>query len=138
MFRAGQRCNVMMTFSVADLDFYERFRWAEGQFEDRDYRGAARTLEALLADIERDPSQVGHPVTDVRLLLARAYYHSAQLRHAEETARALLADNPTEAYAALLLARTLQRASRHEEARQAMHLAAALGAPGTSWDDVTS
>ena len=122
--------------TVLDMGFYERFRWAEGQFEDRDYRGAARTLEALLADVERDPEQVGHPVTDVRLLLARAYYHSAQLRHAEEAARALLADHPTEAYAALLLARTLQRASRPDEARQAMNLAAALGAPGTSWDDV--
>lgn len=121
--------------TVLDMGFYERFRWAEGQFEDRDYRGAARTLEALLADIEREPDQVGHPVTDVRLLLARAYYHSAQLRHAEEAARALLADNPTEGYAALLLARTLQRANRPDEARQAMNLAAALGAPGTSWDD---
>jgi Flp pilus assembly protein TadD len=117
------------------MGFYERFRWAEGQFEDRDYRGAARTLEALLADIEREPEQAGHTVTDVRLLLARAYYHSAQLRHAEEAARALLADNPTEAYAALLLARTLQRANRPDEARQAMNLAAALGAPGTSWND---
>lgn len=121
--------------TVLDMGFYERFRWAEGQFEDRDYRGAARTLEELLADIEREPDQVGHPVTDVRLLLARAYYHSAQLRHAEEAARALLADNPTEGYAALLLARTLQRANRPDEARQAMNLAAALGAPGTSWDD---
>lgn len=127
----------MTTSAVLDMGFYERFRWAEGQFEDRDYRGAARTLEALLADVRRDPGQVAHPLTDVRLLLARAYYHSAQLRHAEEAARALLEDHPTEAYAALLLARTLQRGSRHEEARQALNLAAALGAPGTSWEDVT-
>jgi len=121
--------------TVLDMGFYERFRWAEGQFEDRDFRGAARTLETLLEDVEREPEQIGHPMTDVRLLLARAYFHSAQLRHAEEAARALLADNPTEAYAALLLARTLQRGSRHDEARQAMNLATALGAPGTSWDD---
>lgn len=126
----------MTSFATApDRGFYERFRWAEGQFEDRDYRGAARTLEALLADVERAPENVGHPVTEVRLLLARAYFHSAQLRRAEEAARALLADDPTEAYAAQLLARTLQRASRLDEARQAMKLAAALGAPGTTWDD---
>ena len=122
--------------TVLDMGFYERFRWAEGQFEDRDYRGAARTLEALLEDLEREPGEAGHPLTDVRLLLARAYYHSAQLRHAEAAARAVLADQPTEAYAALLLARTLQRGSRHEEARRALNLAAALGAPGTTWDDV--
>lgn len=121
--------------TALDMGFYERFRWAQGQFEDRDYRGAARTLEALLADVERAPENVGHPVTEVRLLLARAYFHSAQLRRAEEAARALLAGNPAEAYAALLLARTLQRASRPDEARQAMNLAAALGAPGTTWDD---
>ena len=43
--------------------------------------------------------------------------------------RALLADDPTDAYASLLLARTLERGSRHDEARAAFRVAEALGAP---------
>jgi Flp pilus assembly protein TadD len=75
------------------------------------------------------------PVTaspHVRLLLARAYYHSAQLGRAETAARAVLADDPTDDYAALLLARTLERSSRKDEAAGALRVATALGAPGTS------
>ncbi len=108
--------------------FYDRYRWAEDRFEHRDYRGAARTLEALLDEAAERPDDVGHGLGEARLLLARAYYHSAQLRRAEATVRDLLADDPTDAYAALLLARTLERGSRHEEAAGARRVAAALGA----------
>ena len=100
----------------------------------RDYRTAARVLEELLSDVADEPRPVDHALTDARLLLARAYFHSARLGPAEEAARALLAENPTDAYAALLLARTLQRRSRDEEADSALKLATALGAPGTSWE----
>jgi Flp pilus assembly protein TadD len=113
------------------MDFYEHFRWAEDLFGHRDYRAAARLLERLLVEAEASPESVGHGLTDARLLLARAYYFSAQLRRAEETVRAVLADHPADAYAALLLAHTLRRGSRHEEADRAMALATALGAPGT-------
>jgi predicted Zn-dependent protease len=109
--------------------FYDRYRWAEDRFAHRDYLGAARTLEALLAEASERPDDVGHGLAEVRLLLARAYYHSAQLGRAETTLRALLADHPTDEYAALLLARTLERGSRHEEARAASRFAEALGAP---------
>ena len=109
--------------------FYDRYRWAEDLFAQRDYRGAARVLEALLAEAGARPDEVGHGLAEARLLLARAYYHSAQLRRAEATTRELLTDNPTDAYAALLLARTLERGFRHDEARAAFRLAEALGAP---------
>jgi Flp pilus assembly protein TadD len=109
--------------------FYDRYRWAEDLFAHRDYRAAARVLEGLLAEAESRPDDVGHGLAEARLLLARAYYHSAQLRRAEATTRELLTDHPTDAYAALLLARTLERGSRHDEARTAFRLAEALGAP---------
>jgi thioredoxin-like negative regulator of GroEL len=109
---------------------YLRFRSAENLFEQRDYRGAATVLEEILASAAGEADH--HGLGDARTLLARAYYHSAQLRKAESTTRGLLADDPTDAYAALLLARTLQRANRPEEAAGFHALAAALGAPGTA------
>ena len=116
------------------MDLYDRYHRATRQFDLRDYLGAAKTLEALLMDLAADPDGAGHGLTEARLLLARAYYHSAQLGRAEKAARAVLSDDPTEAYAALLLARTLERAARPDEAREALRLATALGAPGTSYD----
>ena len=98
-------------------------------FEIRDYRGAARALEGLLADAGAD---VGHGLVAARHLLARAYFHQALLGPAEANARALLDDDPTDAYAALLLFRSLERQSRHDEAAAALRLATALGAPGTT------
>ena len=109
--------------------FYDRYRFAEDQFAHRDYLRAARVLEELLEEAAERPDDVGHGLGEARLLLARAYYHSAQLRRAEATARDLLADHPTDAYAALLLARTLERGSRHHEADAAFRVAEALGAP---------
>jgi Flp pilus assembly protein TadD len=116
------------------MTLYERYHRAGRQFDLKDYLGAAKTLEALLMDLAADADGPGHGMTNARLLLARAYYHSAQLGRAETAARAVLTESPTDAYAALLLARTLERASRHDEAREAMRVAAALGAPGTSYD----
>jgi Flp pilus assembly protein TadD len=105
---------------------YDRFRWAQALFELRDYRGAATTLEGVLAEA----GDVRHGLDDARLLLARAYFHSAQLGRAEEVARGILEDEPEHDYAALLLGRTLQRVGRHEEARRYLTRAAVLGAPG--------
>lgn len=112
------------------MEYYERFRWAQSLFEHRDYLTAARVLEELLADAA--DGSAGHGLASARELLARAYFHSGQLGRAEATARALLAEDICDAYAALLLARTLERGSRHEEADRAFALAAALGAPGMS------
>jgi Flp pilus assembly protein TadD len=61
-----------------------------------------------------------------QLLLGRAYYHSAQLGKAQETLARAVALAPTDAYARFALGRTLQRRSRHEEARVHFRIAAAL------------
>ena len=37
--------------------FYDRYRWAEDLFAHRDYRGAARVLQALLAEDEARPDK---------------------------------------------------------------------------------
>ena len=102
-----------------------RFRWAEDLFSQRDYRGAAKVLEEIVAAAT---DEAGHGLADARTLLARSYYHSAQLRRAEAAARELLADDPTDGYAALLLARTLERGNRRDEAAPFRSLANALGA----------
>ncbi|MGA4670955.1 tetratricopeptide repeat protein [Propionibacteriaceae bacterium Y1923] len=108
-------------------DPYGRFRWAETLFERKQYREAARELQALLAEVS-DDLEVRHGLLDARLLLARAQYHAAHLTRAEETCRAILDDHPTEAYAALLLGRALQRQSRKDEAAAVLARARALGA----------
>ncbi|GAA4789662.1 tetratricopeptide repeat protein [Actinomycetospora chlora] len=97
----------------------ERWERAGYLVELGDHIAAARELEPLYAD---DPGNAA-----VALLLARAYYHSAQLGRAEATLRALVADVPSDGYAHLLLGRTLQRRSRHDEAAPHLRLAAALG-----------
>jgi Tfp pilus assembly protein PilF len=63
-----------------------------------------------------------------RLLLARTYYHSAQLGRAEKQLRAVIDRDPVEYYAHLMLGRTLERQSRHAEAEPWLRTAAAMGA----------
>jgi predicted Zn-dependent protease len=94
--------------------------WSRAQmyFDAKDYAGAARVLADLL---EQVPEQLS-----VRMLLARSYYHSAQLRRAEEQLRRIVDREPVEAYAQLLLGRTLQRQNRAEEAAAHLRLAGAL------------
>jgi len=79
-----------------------------------------------LVDTHPHPAELG----EARELLARSYYHSAQLGRAVEAAREALEHDPTNAYAALLLARALERSSRLGEADGARRMAppAALGA----------
>jgi len=95
-------------------------RWERAQlfFDAKDYAGAARVLGKLVEEV---PEQTGP-----RLLLARAYYHSAQLRRAEAELRVIVERDPVEQYARLMLGRTLQRQGRDEEAEPHMRLASAL------------
>ena len=86
--------------------------------EAKDYASAARVLGSLVQEV---PEQTGP-----RLLLARAYYHSAQLRRAEDELRVIVERDPVEQYARLMLGRTLQRQGRHEEAEPHMRLASAM------------
>ncbi|MBJ7005100.1 tetratricopeptide repeat protein [Streptomyces sp. SID4946] len=96
----------------------ERWERAQAFFAAKDYAGAARVLAALVEEV---PEQTGP-----RLLLARAYYHSAQLRRAEDQLRTIVERDPVEHYARLMLGRTLERQSRHEEAERHLRIAAAL------------
>jgi predicted Zn-dependent protease len=65
----------------------------------------------LLGLVEEFPEH-----TSARLLLARAYYHSARLRRAEEQLRLLIDRDPVEPYAHLMLSRVLERQGRTAEA----------------------
>jgi predicted Zn-dependent protease len=96
----------------------EKWERAQLLFESRDYLGAAPLLLAILAEAPRE--------TGVRLLLARSYYHSAQLRRAEEQLRQIVDRDPTDHYAHLMLGRTLQRQGRHDDATPWLRMAAAF------------
>ncbi|MDT0379790.1 tetratricopeptide repeat protein [Streptomyces sp. DSM 42041] len=91
-------------------------------YEARDYAGAARILRPL---VDAEPRKLG-----TRLLLARAYYHSAQLGRAETELRAVLEQDPAEAYAHLVLGRTLERQNRPVEAIRHLRLAEAMTGGG--------
>lgn len=96
----------------------ERWERARLFFDARDYAGAARVLAGLVEEV---PEQTGP-----RLLLARAYYHSAQLHRAESELRLIVERDPMDHYARLMLGRTLQRQARHDEAERHLRIASAL------------
>ncbi|GAB2562328.1 tetratricopeptide repeat protein [Kribbella endophytica] len=87
-------------------------------FEEKDYRGAIKALKPV---VEETPDDVG-----TRLLLARAYYHSALLKPAEQHLHEVITREPTEYYAHLMMARTLERQSRADEAVKHRRIVAAL------------
>ena len=70
-------------------------------------------LEDLLA---RTRESDAASVPAVRAELVRAYYDTARLGPAEALAREAVEADPTDAEAGVLLARVLQRRSRHDEA----------------------
>ncbi|PVG84819.1 hypothetical protein DDE18_00780 [Nocardioides gansuensis] len=104
---------------------HDRWRRAQALFDQRAYREAAVMLRDLIDSPEA--ADFGHALIDVRLLLARAYFHSAQLNRTIETAESLLEDEPGEAYAHLLVGRALQRQGKKDEARGHLKLAELLG-----------
>lgn len=114
---------------------FDRYRYAQRLFRERRYTAAARELEFLIADEREhaDGQQTAAYLGDAPLLLARAYYHSAQLEKSEQAARGLIETDPTEVYAVLLLARTLQRRGRHAEAGTWLRRLDAMGYD--TWSD---
>lgn len=96
----------------------ERWERARLFFDAKDYAAAARVLTGLVDEV---PEQTGP-----RLLLARAYYHSAQLLRAETELRTIIERDPVEHYARLMLGRTLERQGRQAEAAPQLRLASAL------------
>ncbi|QSF57576.1 hypothetical protein [Nocardioides sp. zg-1228] len=102
---------------------HDRWLRAQALFEERAYRETA----VLLTELLDDPGEVRHELTDVRLLLARALFHSAQLEGTIRVATELLEHDPNEPYAHLLLGRALQRQGRRQEAQPHLRLAELLG-----------
>jgi Flp pilus assembly protein TadD len=99
-------------------DLLADYRRATALFEFGDPLGAARLLEPI---VEAEPEH-----TSVRLLLARAYFHSAQLGRAQEQFLAVLERDPTDHYARFALGRTLERMGRPADALPHLRMAAAM------------
>lgn len=99
-------------------DLFEEYRRAVVFLDSGDPISAAKILEPIVA---AEPRRF-----DVRLLLARAYFHSAQLRRAEEQLRLLVEQNPSDHYARFVLGRTLERQNRPAEALPHLRMAAAM------------
>ena len=97
------------------LELWER---AQLLFDAKDYIKAAQLLAAVVDEVPQP--------TAPRLLLARAYYHSAQLGRAEEQLRVIVDRDPVEHYAHLMLGRTLERQGRHDEAAPWLRMAEAF------------
>lgn len=108
---------------LASLEAYELYRWGQDLFERRDYISAAKVLRHLV-DTHPDERDLGA----ARELLARSYFHSAQLERTVRTSREILAREPTNAYVVLLLTRALERSGRHDEAASARRVADSLRA----------
>lgn len=98
---------------------YEEFQRASMFFEAKDYAAAARLLAPLA---EQEPEN-----RSALELLARAYFHSAQLSRAEAAFHRLLDLDPCNGWAYEALARTLERRSRSVEAARYRKIANAFG-----------
>jgi predicted Zn-dependent protease len=107
---------------VNDDTLAEEYGRARLFFDSKAYSDAALILAPI---VEAEPTH-----TAARMLLARSYYHSAQLRRAEEALRQAIERDPVDGYARLLLGRTLERqGGRAQEAATQLRLAESLGQP---------
>ncbi|MFJ9561817.1 tetratricopeptide repeat protein [Streptomyces fuscichromogenes] len=94
------------------------FRAAEQLLNARDPRGAVKLLDGVIA---------AHPEnTAARLLRARAFFATAQLRPAELEFTIVLEREPDNAFAHFALGRTYERQGRADLAIRHFRLAAAL------------
>ena len=107
-------------------DLLAEYRRAMMFFDAGDPIRAAQILEPIVA-AEPDHS-------DVRLLLARAYFHSAQLGRAEAQLKVLVDRDPTDHYARFVLGRTLERENRPAEALPHLRMASAMH-PSDEYDE---
>lgn len=96
----------------------ERMRRAEALLALRDPLGTLELLGPLMDEHGADPA--------VRLLAARAYFHSAQLGRARRALEEIVSEGADDAYAHLLLGRTLQRQGERESAEPHLRLAAVM------------
>jgi Flp pilus assembly protein TadD len=105
--------------------FVLRLEWARSLFDHGDFSAAATALTELVD--EAGSGETLHGTAELELLLARAYFGSAQLGRAETVLRRLVEEMPDDGYLHLLLGRTLQRQARHDDARRHLVLAEVLG-----------
>ncbi|BAU87882.1 DSBA oxidoreductase [Streptomyces laurentii] len=96
----------------------ERLRLAEALLDKGDPLGCLTLLGELMTEYPEERT--------VRMLAARAHFHSAQLSRARGGLEALVAQNPDDAYARLLLGRALERQGEHEEAAPHLRIAVAM------------
>ena len=111
--------------TITSTPFALRLEWARSLFDHGDFSAAATALTELVD--EAGAAETLHGTADLELLLARAYFGSAQLGRAETVLRRLVEGAPDDGYLHLLLGRTLQRRARHEDARRHLALAEVLG-----------
>jgi Flp pilus assembly protein TadD len=108
---------------------YSEFQRAMMFFDAKDYAEAGRILAPI---VDREPTNRATVE-----LLGRAYFHSAQLGHAEETFIRLVELDPANGWAYEALARTLERRNRADEAQRHRKLAHAMGAELTAEIEVS-
>lgn len=97
------------------LELYRRAQW---RLDRGDPAGAVDDLLSVVAAEPTAPAPA--------LLLARAYFHSAQLARAAEAYRRVIELDPADWEARIGLARSLERAGRPAEALPHARVAAAL------------
>ena len=114
-----------MTTMTHGGPFELRLAWARSLVEHGDHTAAATALRELVDDTST--ADLLHDTTELRMLLARAYFGSAQLGRAEAVLRELVESHPDDGYLHLMLGRTLQRQGRHDDARHHLALAEVLG-----------
>src|SRR4051812_26152530 len=96
---------------------FQAYKQAEAWVKKRPL-DALKLLEPVL---EAEPDK-----PSVQLLAGRAYFHSAQLRRAEQALSRVLELDPVDHYARFVLGRTLQRMGKFVEALAQMRMASAM------------
>lgn len=100
------------------MDLMRRYTLAQTYLEDGAPLAALQTVRPV--EDELSACAAG------RLLIARAYYHSAQLTRAEHAYARIVELDPTDDYARFSLGRSLERQNRLEEAAAHYRIAVAL------------
>lgn len=96
----------------------DQVRLAQGYLEAGDPLQAVSLLESVREHLEGDRA--------VELLLAQAYFRSAQLARARGVLEPLVERDPTEVFTRFLLARTLERQGELDHAIRQLRLVTAM------------